>query len=109
MNWTRERLKTNGKIAFKKNYWACVAVAVIMGIITGLSSISGGRTGSGASQNSLYGNDGFSFLISLRMGIPICRAGNCNGCDYINDCNMGTEDIRGKSSGSRWKTFLRIE
>ena len=38
MNWTRERLKTNGKIAFKKNYWACVAVAVIMGIITGLSS-----------------------------------------------------------------------
>ena len=47
MNWTRERLKTNGKIAFKKNYWACVAVAVIMGIITGLSSISGGRTGSG--------------------------------------------------------------
>ena len=59
MNWTRERLKTNGKIAFKKNYWACVAVAVIMGIITGLSSISGGRTGSGASQNSLYGNDGF--------------------------------------------------
>lgn len=53
MNWTRERLKTNGKIAFKKNYWACVAVAVIMGIITGLSSISGGRTGSGASQNSL--------------------------------------------------------
>ena len=44
MNWTRERLKTNGKIAFKKNYWACVAVAVIMGIITGLSSISGGRT-----------------------------------------------------------------
>ena len=33
MNWTRERLKTNGKIAFKKNYWACVAVAVIMGIM----------------------------------------------------------------------------
>ena len=40
MNWTRERLKTNGKIAFKKNYWACVAVAVIMGIITGLTGIS---------------------------------------------------------------------
>ena len=41
MNWTRERLKTNGKIAFKKNYWACVAVAVIMGIITGLSITDG--------------------------------------------------------------------
>lgn len=70
MNWTRERLKTNGKIAFKKNYWACVAVAVIMGIITGLSSISGGRTGSGASQNSLYGNDGFSFSYHYGWGFP---------------------------------------
>lgn len=59
MNWTRERLKTNGKIAFKKNYWACVAVAVIMGIITGLSSISGGRTGSGAHRTVCMGMTGF--------------------------------------------------
>ena len=36
MSWTRDRLKTNGRIAFKKNYWSCVAVAVIMGIITWL-------------------------------------------------------------------------
>ena len=39
MSWTRDRLKTNGRIAFKKNYWSCVAVAVIMGIITGLSGV----------------------------------------------------------------------
>ena len=45
MSWTRERLKTNGRIAFKKNYWSCVAVAVIMGIITGLSGVNGGRAG----------------------------------------------------------------
>lgn len=64
MSWTRDRLKTNGRIAFKKNYWACVAVAVIMGIITGLSSVNGGRAGGGASQNSLYGTDGFGFLFS---------------------------------------------
>ena len=70
MNWTRERLKTNGRIAFKKNYWACVAVAVIMGIITGLSGINGGRTGSGASQNSLYGNDGFTFSYHFGWGFP---------------------------------------
>ena len=53
MSWTRERLKTNGRIAFKKNYWSCVAVAVIMGIITGLSGVNGGRAGGSASQNSL--------------------------------------------------------
>ena len=41
MSWTRDRLKTNGRIAFKKNYWSCVAVAVIMGIITGLSGVNG--------------------------------------------------------------------
>lgn len=50
MSWTRDRLKTNGRIAFKKNYWSCVAVAVIMGIITGLSGVNEGRAGGSASQ-----------------------------------------------------------
>ena len=61
MSWTRDRLKTNGRIAFKKNYWSCVAVAVIMGIITGLSGVNGGRAGGSASQNSLYGTDVFGY------------------------------------------------
>ena len=61
MSWTRDRLKTNGRIAFKKNYWSCVAVAVIMGIITALSGVNGGRAGGSASQNSLYGTDGFGY------------------------------------------------
>ena len=64
MSWTRDRLKTNGRIAFKKNYWSCVAVAVIMGIITGLSGVNGGRAGGSASQNSLYGTDGFGYLFA---------------------------------------------
>ena len=71
MNWTRERLKTNGKIAFKKNYWACVAVAVIMSIIAGLTSINSGRAGSGASQNNMYGNDGFSFGFNYGWRFPV--------------------------------------
>ena len=70
MNWTRERLKTNGKVAFKKNYWACVAVAVIMGIITGLSGVNGGRAGSGASQNRWYGVDGFSYSYHYGWRFP---------------------------------------
>ena len=68
---TRERLKTNGRIAFKKNYWSCVAVAVIMGIITGLSGVNGGRAGGSASQNSLYGTDGFGYLFA---GLAITMA-----------------------------------
>ncbi len=72
MNWTRERLKTNGKIAFKKNYWACVAVAVIMGIITGLSGVNGGRSGSGASQSSYYGDEG---IFSFHSGWGVSVAG----------------------------------
>ena len=67
MSWTRDRLKTNGRIAFKKNYWSCVAVAVIMGIITGLSGVNGGRAGGSASQNSLYGTDGFGYLFALEI------------------------------------------
>lgn len=59
MNWTRERLKTNGKIAFKKNYWACVAVSVIMGILVGLSASNGGRVGGSVSGETYYGGDGW--------------------------------------------------
>ena len=70
MNWTRERLKTNGKIAFKKNYWACVAVAVIMGIITGISGVNSGRSGSGASQSDYYGGNGI-FSYHFGWGVPV--------------------------------------
>ena len=70
MSWTRDRLKTNGRIAFKKNYWACVAVAVIMGIITGLSGVNGGRAGGSASQNRLYGTDGFGYMFHYGWRFP---------------------------------------
>ena len=35
--WTRKLLKQNGKIAFKRNYWACVAVCVIALFLGGIS------------------------------------------------------------------------
>ena len=31
--WTRQLLKQNGKIAFKRNYWTCVAVSFIASIL----------------------------------------------------------------------------
>lgn len=38
--WTRQLLKQNGKTAFRRNYWACVAVSLILLILVG-----GGNTG----------------------------------------------------------------
>ncbi|MBQ8559120.1 MAG: DUF975 family protein [Tyzzerella sp.] len=38
--WTRQLLKENGKTAFRRNYWACVAVSLILMILVG-----GGNTG----------------------------------------------------------------
>ena len=50
--WTRERLKTNGRIAFKRNYWPCVGAAFIVSLIT---SIGGsGNAGRNASENIDY-------------------------------------------------------
>lgn len=36
--WTRELLKENGKIAFQRNYWLCVAVSLILAFIGGGAS-----------------------------------------------------------------------
>lgn len=36
--WTRKELKTKAKAAFKRNYWACVAVALILSLLVGGTS-----------------------------------------------------------------------
>lgn len=36
--WTRALLKENGKKAFKRNYWTCVLVSVILGLLVGNGS-----------------------------------------------------------------------
>lgn len=43
--WTRSELKETGKAAFKDNYWRCVLVALILGMLTAGSSLTG-QTGS---------------------------------------------------------------
>ena len=68
MSWTRERLKTNGRIAFKKNYWSCVAVAVIMGIITGLSGVNGGRIKGGMNAKKKHNRT----VCMEQMDLDIC-------------------------------------
>lgn len=70
MNWTRERLKENGKIAFKRNYWSCVAVAVIMGIIAGITGIGGSRSGSGVQYQNYSGGYGYASGQHTLFSIP---------------------------------------
>ena len=38
--WSRMQLKMNGKQLFYKNYWECVAVALIMGFFSGVPNFA---------------------------------------------------------------------
>ena len=40
--WTRQLLKENAKIAFKRNYWLCVAVSAIAMFMMGGELVSVG-------------------------------------------------------------------
>ena len=33
--WTRYDLKMNAKMAFKRNYWTCVAASLVVGVLSG--------------------------------------------------------------------------
>ena len=51
--WIRANLKENAKVAFKRNYWKCVLVALILGIVTGAGSGAvSSTTGSTTSQTT---------------------------------------------------------
>lgn len=45
--WTREQLKSNAKVNFKRNYWPCVGVAFIMAVIEAIGAANSARSGSG--------------------------------------------------------------
>lgn len=47
--WSRQNLKANAKIAFKRNYWKCVLVAFILGLVANSGSSS---IGSSIGQNA---------------------------------------------------------
>lgn len=47
--WTISQVKENGKMNFKKNYWFCVIVSIILGLCSGGSS---GYAGSSASRSA---------------------------------------------------------
>lgn len=66
--WTREQLKSNAKINFRRNYWPCVGVGFILTIIT-----SGGAANS-AKNGADYANSDAAFatgtaFVSSHSGI----------------------------------------
>lgn len=89
--WTRQLLKDNAKIAFKRNYWSCVGVSLLAGFLgtgassgvsvnTGVPSVSD-STGSTAVTTVeeffssidpvLLGIFFFGFLVGLCVGILV--------------------------------------
>lgn len=66
--WTREQLKTNAKMAVKRNYGACVAVALVIGIISTFFNGAGGGTGAGAEESTYYMSSEASMLFAALAG-----------------------------------------
>lgn len=67
--WSRAELKEKAKIAFKANYWKCVAIAIILGVVSAAGS-SGGRF-SGSDRTQRVGE----ILASLTRGELIAVLG----------------------------------
>lgn len=63
--WTRQLLKENAKVAFKRNYWLCVAVsAIAMFLMGGGLGISGGNTSTQEVEDIMSGQKSLQELIA---------------------------------------------
>lgn len=73
--WTRELLKTNAKEIFKRNYWPCVGVSLVLGVLTGgVGTVAGrARGNTGISYNhyesGYYGDSSGGFMVSVVVAI----------------------------------------
>ena len=71
--WTRELLKRNAKEIFKRNYWTCVGVSLVLAALTGGGSSVIGRIGGNDTSVSYhhygsdyyYGDSARGFMISM--------------------------------------------
>lgn len=73
--WVRSDLKAKGKAAFLRNYWKCVLVAFILGILTASASGSGFSSGAKSTGDNIQNNPAFAELkqtfdeIQAQLGI----------------------------------------
>lgn len=75
--WTREQLKTNAKMNFKRNYWPCVGVGVIVSILSAGFAVNGGNSADYANQSQGAGFPGSSgvFVAIVAMGMVVSILG----------------------------------
>lgn len=57
--WIRANLKENAKVAFKRNYWKCVLVAIILGIVTGSGASSVSTNTQTLLEDETYENEAY--------------------------------------------------
>lgn len=78
--WTSGQLKTNAKVCFKRNYWPCVAVGVILSIMEGIGTLNSVRNGGGQVQQNTYYMDnsayssGYDSAANLLGGVAVWLA-----------------------------------
>ena len=87
--WTRQLLKENAKVAFKRNYWACVAASLIVGLLAGSGSSSVAEDSSEINIKLDYLPDGFWFLViavilvAILFSILVSSVVEVGGCRYF--------------------------
>lgn len=76
MGWTRAELKARAKNAFMRNYWKCVAVALILAIITPNGSSGSSSSYSSSSYENEYDDD-YNYEYNYSdAGTEIIQSGN---------------------------------
>ena len=87
--WTRQLLKQNGKIAFKRNYWACVWASVIVTLLAGGSGTSSFSEESEVNVNLSGLPEGVWFIIiaviiaAILFSILVSSVVEVGGCRYF--------------------------
>lgn len=90
--WTRLDLKTNAKIAFKRNYWACVAVSLIAAILCGELGRGTSRVTEQFEENGSFSNGdiwGLMTIAIILIGLVIGAIAICIGIFIGNVTEVG--------------------
>ena len=87
--WTRQLLKENGKIAFKRNYWACVWASFLVALLAGGSTGTSNGSDESNGQFNINLPDGFWIAIililiaALLFAILVSSVVEVGGCRYF--------------------------
>lgn len=87
--WSRAQLKGRAKVTFKRNYWKCILISLLLALIAGGSGFASSNVSSATS--SLHGSDNSSSYETARDFEAGFEEGFRNGLDTANmDAATGT-------------------